>query len=326
MGCLHPHSCVKKAKSLLGTIPSKWNPAVNQPYDNQDPTRNPHVSSESNKGHVFNQKGSIITKLKDIFWAFTTGPRYDQVYIPIRTNTSRQQLEVFGAAARSGPLTIKAGIAFKERDNLNQGAEWHSPNKIEGGDNQLIPILMTSLKSGTTMNLVVNIRSRDTIRMLMDDLSKMEDTGFWETRNAGRLKTLIGKLRMHAATIKLKDITNSLVTSTKQTAQELMREEVNNRCPLVLPPIPTELHITGTKLLKTTQALAYKWLKKDFAPQARPRTHKMLENIKHIVKRAGGTAPSDAQIWKSLRNKNFSRQVRVFQWKSVHNAYKVSSY
>lgn len=75
-----------------------------------------------------------------------------------------------------------------------------------------------------------------------------------------------------------------------------------------------------------TQAIAYGTIKGLSENQIKPRTQKMLQKIKIYVKKVNSAIPNNSMIWKRIRNKDFSRQVRVFLWKMLHDAYKVGQY
>ena len=115
-------------------------------------------------------------------------------------------------------------------------------------------------------------------------------------------------------------------TGLENTASSLAEAALNDERPMVLPPIPTELHVSGAKLTGLSQALAYKALRSSMQTPTRPRTVRMLEGIKLCVSQVNGNPPNNKQIWCSLRSKDLAKPLRVFLWKSMHNAYKIGSY
>lgn len=95
-------------------------------------------------------------------------------------------------------------------------------------------------------------------------------------------------------------------------AKSLALAAENARRLLILSPIPKELHLTGAHLASMMQAIAYRTIRSLQGNQVRPRTQKMIRNIQQYEKRVNGSIPSESTIWKSIRNKDFSRQIRVF--------------
>jgi 5-methylcytosine-specific restriction endonuclease McrA len=51
-----------------------------------------------------------------------------------------------------------------------------------------------------------------------------------------------------------------------------------------------------------------------------------LEKTKAEIDDAFGFQPTEVKIWKSMRCKDFSRQVRNFLWKTMHDAYVVGTH
>lgn len=111
---------------------------------------------------------------------------------------------------------------------------------------------------------------------------------------------------MHRASIGLYDATEAPISRQDAEARRLAISAANNGRLLVLPPIPEELHLTGARLTSVTQALAYGTIKSLSESRARPRTQKMIRDIKVYVKSVNGTIPNDCTIWKGIRSKDFS--------------------
>ncbi|KNZ76897.1 hypothetical protein J132_05990 [Termitomyces sp. J132] len=303
---------MERAKTMIGTIPSKWNPVMGQTYDHPDAVESTQEPTERGKKRAFDLKQSIIGSIENIFWIFTTGPQYDQVYVPKKCLILKQLLEAFGVGEKHGASTVSAGVAFSNRDKLNQEAKWLSPSEIGCGGSTLLAVLLVLMRSGIETDLTINIKSREVLKALTKDLASNEDTGFLDSKNVGLLRTILGCLRMHTARVIFRDITGSEMSSVKSKAKAMVSEAAGSQRLLTLPPIPTKLHFIGGKLSKITQARAYKWLRAISPALERPRTTKRLGEIKNTVKDACREWPSTRQIWKSLRNRDFSRQMRVF--------------
>jgi hypothetical protein len=55
-------------------------------------------------------------------------------------------------------------------------------------------------------------------------------------------------------------------------------------------------------------------------------TAAMLDQTRAALKKGTGTTPSNEDIWKSIRHRDFSRAQRTFKWKVMHGAYKIGEY
>ena len=87
--------------------------------------------------------------------------------------------------------------------------------------------------------------------------------------------------------------------------------------------------LTGAKLSQLTQSIAYKgiWQKKlQLNLHLRRATTQMIDKIQNKVEDATRKIPSKDQIWKAIRYKDFSRNVRYFLWMTAHDAYRIGKY
>ncbi|KNZ75396.1 hypothetical protein J132_03436 [Termitomyces sp. J132] len=182
------------------------------------------------------------------------------------------------------------------------------------------------MKGGIGTGLTVNVRSSEELGAVVGNLTEKEDAGFFGHRNAGLLRATLGHLRMHTEKITIRDITDSPESEMESKARKMARKAVDNQRLLALPLIPTELHLIRAKLSKITQAKAYKWLREMSSPIEQPRTTRMLKEIRDSVEETCSKRPSIQQVWKSMKSRDFPRQIRIFLWNSAHNAYKVGSY
>ena len=85
----------------------------------------------------------------------------------------------------------------------------------------------------------------------------------------------------------------------------------------------------GVKLSKLTQSLAYKGIRQRKLQKnshERRATTQMIDKIQNEVEDATGKMPSEDQIWKTIRHRDFSRNVRYFFWMTAHDAYRVGTY
>ncbi|KAJ7142254.1 hypothetical protein C8R44DRAFT_865616 [Mycena epipterygia] len=84
--------------------------------------------------------------------------------------------------------------------------------------------------------------------------------------------------------------------------------------------------LRGAKLLTLTQATAYAGIKEQKDAVSRKATDNNIKQVIEAIKREFGWAPTAAQIWKSIRHKDFTRQLTNFLYKSLHSAHKIGAY
>ncbi|KAI0745338.1 hypothetical protein C8Q76DRAFT_764616 [Earliella scabrosa] len=88
------------------------------------------------------------------------------------------------------------------------------------------------------------------------------------------------------------------------------------------------LALSGLKLSKLTQSLAYKAIrqKKSAKVALRPRTSANLEEIRDGLEEACERRPDDKTLWNSLQSVHILRECRSFMWMTVHDGYMVGTH
>ena len=331
-GCMHPHSCVMKANELLSMLPSKWNPVAPQPDDRLDHPIALPPSGDGLSPTTFNARLAMPGSLADIFRIFTAGPQYLEVFSPPPPDEPPNEITVCLGSAKGcpdnegGSQRIGSGLGLSGNEALHLGGSWMIDSDSSNSTGELLAVLFASMSMGTRSPMTIQTRSSGTIASLTKQLEKCENSGFLDVKNAGILRIVVGRLRMHAAPIIFQNIDDSSPTVTESLALSRAKEAVNNVRPLILPPIPTELHLTGAMLSKVTQASAYKAIRCQISTPARPRTVKMMSEIVQSIKESNHVSPSENQVWASFRSVDFARPLRVFLWKCAHDAYRVGMY
>ncbi|PBK82299.1 hypothetical protein ARMGADRAFT_946869 [Armillaria gallica] len=89
--------------------------------------------------------------------------------------------------------------------------------------------------------------------------------------------------------------------------------------------IEDQFVVNGMKLATMTQAIAYHGIKEQHGKCQRKATDYGIDRIRASIADVNGIAPSDAMIWRAMRNNNISRNVRGFLWKVTHKAYRLGN-
>jgi len=83
---------------------------------------------------------------------------------------------------------------------------------------------------------------------------------------------------------------------------------------------------TGAKLATMNQASLYTGILEQKKSLERMGTIVNLDLTRWAIKDLSDKLPTDRAIWKSIRNKNITRKIREFLWKSMHNAHKCGKF
>ncbi|EJD40384.1 hypothetical protein AURDEDRAFT_22438, partial [Auricularia subglabra TFB-10046 SS5] len=84
----------------------------------------------------------------------------------------------------------------------------------------------------------------------------------------------------------------------------------------------------GISMHGLKQKVAQAAIREAKAKQSRGRkeTNANIDQIKKDLRMYCGHVPTTTQIWRGLRSKDLSRQVKNFLWKAVHGAHKIGNY
>ena len=257
--------------------------------------------AESQHGVSFDARLATEGHLAHIFRIFTSGPVNNLTYLPVTAEWEAVTLKATVGGKEdqldnpNAAGVLGASVVFEGRKELDMGKKWLSIGATQEGGGTILAIILASLHAGNRTPLLLNVRSKAVINALTNDLQKLEDSGFMFAKNPGLLRVVIGRLRMSHIPPVLCDKTNNPPTNLESAVTGLAEAALNNEKP-VLPPIPTELHVSGAKLSNMSQALAYKALRSKVPIPVRPRTVRMLEGIKLCVSQVNSNPLSSKQI------------------------------
>ncbi|KAJ6480516.1 ribonuclease H-like protein, partial [Mycena vitilis] len=162
-------------------------------------------------------------------------------------------------------------------------------------------------------------------KMFVNNLERWEDRGWVGVANKAPLQTLSAALKARVAP------TNFITAQEDEReergyseARSLARTGSTKETPdLPILVVPEELQMKGAKLSKLTQAVAYAAIKEAKAKPVRKATDNKIKQVQAATKLNFDRLPLPAEIWRSIRHKDFTRQVRNFLWKSMHDAHRI---
>ncbi|KAI0743032.1 hypothetical protein C8Q80DRAFT_1221324 [Daedaleopsis nitida] len=164
----------------------------------------------------------------------------------------------------------------------------------------------------------------------MDALTKrrsgQEDTGYEVNGNAVLLRAAVAALRSRKARTYFRWVKGHAGHAQNEGADRLAG--VGARKPTddeVDCEVSTTLNVSGCKLNKMTQKLAYRVIRKrrENSLPARRAAVVNTQTTLAEVKTCFGEDLNVAALWKSIRRREFSRECRQFMWMTMHDGYMV---
>ncbi|KAJ7488206.1 hypothetical protein FB451DRAFT_1025532 [Mycena latifolia] len=86
------------------------------------------------------------------------------------------------------------------------------------------------------------------------------------------------------------------------------------------------MQLQGAKLSALTQKIAYAGIKEFKAEITWKASDNNVKQVALATRREFNRLPTAAQVWRSIRHKDFTRQVKNFLWKSLHSAHRIGSF
>ncbi|KAJ6614396.1 hypothetical protein B0H10DRAFT_1803617, partial [Mycena sp. CBHHK59/15] len=176
----------------------------------------------------------------------------------------------------------------------------------------------TSLRIHTRKGTLKNTLARD--------LGHLEDKGWIKTADREPLQALAAELKARTAATFF--VVHSTVGADRCTgaswlAREGCKKELSDDISL---EIRRELKLRGAKLSSLTQAVAYAGIRETKKRVSRPATENRIKQVQSDAQRQYRRLPATTQIWKGIRHKDFSRQVKNFLWKSMHDTHCIGKF
>ncbi|KAF6742180.1 hypothetical protein DFP72DRAFT_1054279 [Ephemerocybe angulata] len=83
----------------------------------------------------------------------------------------------------------------------------------------------------------------------------------------------------------------------------------------------------GLRLATATQSLLYRAIRRRANKHLRARTVTNIESIQLVIEEINGEKPLESAIWASIaKGTTFTKKVKAFIWKSVHDGHKIGTY
>ncbi|KAJ7748895.1 hypothetical protein B0H16DRAFT_1319529 [Mycena metata] len=232
---------------------------------------------------------------------------------------------VAGATDLGGTADARAGAGIVSRQSGTQEITIRVPESLSQNTQnaEIIGALLASKYTPTRVNLKIETRQSNILKAMTTKLPVWEDKGWIEVPNAQSLQALAASLRGRTATTTLAVKSSGEVEEAHSLARAGARRQDTDHVDL---HTPDRLQLRGAKLSALTQGLAYRGIKALKQKVNRKATDENVLSIQQAVKSTFKKTPTTKMIWKSIRNKDISRQVRNFLWKTLHGAHRVGKF
>ncbi|KAH9833094.1 uncharacterized protein C8Q71DRAFT_690289, partial [Rhodofomes roseus] len=164
---------------------------------------------------------------------------------------------------------------------------------------------------------------------ITERLPKWEDRGWIGVKIATHVKALVNGIRQRCAPTTIKQATSEQDRNTIRVAEtEAVRERTTQFHITQTPSLEMneQFDLSGAKLSTLKQSTAYKGIREQTHKLSRRTTENNVETIRDRRQTLTGSRPTDAEIWKGTRHKDFRRVTSDFIWKIMHGAIRVGEY
>ncbi|KAJ3709535.1 hypothetical protein C8R42DRAFT_598484 [Lentinula raphanica] len=185
-----------------------------------------------------------------------------------------------------------------------------------------------------TQALHIQSDSQTFVNGLTKHLPHWENKDFLGIENEQELRSTVSFLRQREAPTTLTWIKGHSGIAGNDEADRLANEgrnkEQGDEVDLEIQP---PFRLTGLRLSKITQSLAEKAIKRK---KARTPTYQAKLQRRATIRNSGmaqasaaeinEATPTEATLWKSIRNRGITKRIQFFLWMTYHDAYKVGNY
>jgi ribonuclease HI len=228
-----------------------------------------------------------------------------------------------GSCLHNGTDDAKAGIGLWYAPNDPRNLSLHlPPPHLTNNAGELVAILVATQRAPPLAPLFIISDSTYAIKGLTSHLSSWEDHGWINIPNTDLFRAIASTLRSRSdptSFIKVQGHSGDPGNNAADGAAlaGTLRDtpdDINTHVRSGLQPL-------GAKLQSMTQALLYKGILSQSTTPERPASRLCLSLVKAGVRSRTTFSPTDRAIWKSVRSKDISCNIRSFLWKYLHNAH-----
>ncbi|KAJ7174703.1 ribonuclease H-like protein, partial [Mycena filopes] len=232
-----------------------------------------------------------------------------------------------GSATNGGTADAKAGIAvfYAVGDPRNESGRLAEELEQSKANAELAAVVLAVQKTSNDAELKLESESDVVLKNVTRYMGRNEDRGWIGAPNKETSRALKALLRARRNRTTLAVVRNETTTAASTLSGEAARD-ATAITPEIKLHVPPGLKVAGAKLSKLTQASAYRGIKEMRNKVSRKATNKNISNVQEELRNQYVHAPTAATIWKSIRHKDITRQIRTFLWKSMHGAHRIGKF
>ncbi|KAJ7922253.1 hypothetical protein B0H13DRAFT_1866016 [Mycena leptocephala] len=220
------------------------------------------------------------------------------------------QVAISGYAVDTAHSDAKAaaGVWFGADDGRNQGVLIPASQTQDKVNGEFTAAIMCLQYAPVNSPLHIVVGKSSAAAALAKNLAKWEDKGWIGVPNRVPLQKLAVSMRAR------KGATVIVKASAKPE-----KDALNNARRLTKQAIATTL---GTR----AKAVAYKGIKERRETTTRKATTRNMKLVREAGAPRAHSLPSRRAVWKALRHKDLSKQIKTFFWMGKHGAHRVGAY
>jgi ribonuclease HI len=221
-----------------------------------------------------------------------------------------------------GDLSSGGSAWFGENDPRNRsiGVPTYLHSKNSG---ELAAILSVIQTTPVEIGLNFKLKSVHLIRKLTIDLPVHEQNGWTSDRDRVLLSSIVAALRGRGSRTSFCEVQDEDHFEHVKCLSDLGLFEEPEK---LNTDIPRRYRLQGLSLAGTSQAMFYRAIRESKKFPERIKTTIMLDLTRYAVRAQCNIVPTDEMIWRSIRNKDISRNIRDFLWRCLHDSYKCGVY
>ncbi|KAG2029994.1 RnaseH-domain-containing protein [Suillus americanus] len=199
----------------------------------------------------------------------------------------------------------------------------HHSNQI--GELIAVLVVLQSVNPLTPIKIITD--SKYVINCLTTHLSDWEDAGWIGITNTLIFKAIAYQLRQRPAPTSFQWVKGHSGVKGNDKADHLAQHGATRTDTDTIDLyVPRNFDLQGAKLSSITQKLAYKALIKDTHLEYNRQTLGLLSVTRAAIKTITTTIKTDEMIWQSCRNKDITKKIQMFIYKTLNNAFRIGEY
>ncbi|KNZ80733.1 Ribonuclease H1 [Termitomyces sp. J132] len=330
-GCSNPHKCSKTACTYISKLDKKWNPNHKGKDRNIRDDEREMITGEDT--HIFELNLTTKGPLRDGFRVFVKQTQDTETQIDYERTYQRPPDLITVYTDRScirdenGNKKAGAGIWFGENDLRNRAIRLPDDLAQTNNAGEAVAILVAAQSVPKDQAILIKSDSKLILDNITKDLKKREDEGWIGMANKSIMRPLVVRLKERSGITLFNKVKGHTAIRGNEEADKLAGIGAKKTTPDNIDlESPAGYNLPGAKLANITQALAYKGILEGLPKTTRKGTEVHLDMTRWAAKERTGEMPTDEVIWKALKDKDLSKQIKAFMWKAMHNGYKIGKY